>query len=461
MVLAADLRDWLYDFKLESAPNDILEDGRRRVLDFIGLNFAAYATPLGRSVHDGALAMSCGETTGSGASVIGFGTKLPPTNAALVNATLAHAMDFDDTHLATLVHPSAPVIATAFAIGERAGASGRDVLSMTIAGNEISCRLGMAAPGAFHAKGLHPTSVLCTPVAALIAARMLGLDREAALHAMGIACSQASGILESYQDGTWVKTLHPGWAAHSGIAAAYLAQAGFTGPASGLDGRFGILRALLEGPSGAPDIAAVTRGLGEDWETRTNFYKLYPCAQVILPFVEMALQARGEGFDPDSIREITVEIGARYIPVVCEPRETKIAPVTNTQARASIAYAVAAALVHGALDVRHYTQEAIGDPAVRALAAKIFHAPLSPDPAASGFPGAMTIETVTGGSRRLHHVSNSGHPNDPGTPQAVLAKFEANSAAALGPEGIENVCSRVSSMEFAPNIASLIECLRA
>ncbi len=461
MFLASDLRDWVYDFDLESAPSDILEDGRRRVLDFIGLNFAACATPLGRSVHDGAVTLSGGQVSGPGARVIGFGTILPPANAALVNATLAHAMDFDDTHLATLVHPSAPVIATAFAIGERVGASGRDVLAMTIAGNEISCRLGMAAPGAFHAKGLHPTSVLCTPVAALIAARMLGLDRDGALHAMGIACSQSSGILESYQDGTWVKTLHPGWAAHSGIAAACLAQAGFTGPASGLDGRFGVLRALLDGPSGTPDIAAVTRGLGEAWETRTNFYKLYPCAQVILPFVEMALDARREGLDPDSIRAIKVEIGARYIPVVCEPRETKIAPVTNTQARASIAYAVAAALVHGALDVSHYTQEAIQDPAVRALAARIFHAPLSTDTSEPGFPGAMTIETGEGESRRRLHVSNSGHPNDPGTPQAVMAKFEANSAAVLKPEAFQRVGTMVSTIEVIPRIGLLIDRLRA
>lgn len=461
MTLAADLRDWLYGFDLASVPVDIVEDGRRRLLDFIGLNFAAHGTPLGRSVHDGALAMSCGETQGPGARVIGFGTKLPPMSAALVNATLAHAMDFDDTHLATLVHPSAPVIATAFAIGERVGASGRDVLAMTIAGNEISCRLGMAAPGAFHARGLHPTSVLCTPVAALIAARMLGLDRKSALHAIGIACSQSSGILESYQDGTWVKTLHPGWAAHSGIAAAYLAQAGFTGPASGLDGRFGLLRAFLDGPSGSPDIAAVTCDLGEAWETRTNFYKLYPCAQVILPFVEMALEVHREGLEPDAIRTISVEIGERYIPVVCEPRETKIAPVTNTQARASIAYAVAAALVHGALDVTHYTQEAIQNPAVRALAARIFHAPLPTDPTVQGFPGAMTIELEAGGKRRLFHVSNSGHPNDPGTPQAVIAKFKANSAEVLGPARIENICSMVASVENIPSMNSLLDELDA
>lgn len=461
MALAVELCDWIFDLDLESVPADVVADGRRRILDVVGLALATTRTPLGRAVREGGIALSGGAQSSGGARVVGFADRLPPANAAMINATLAHGMDFDDTHLATLVHPSAPIVSTALAIGEAFRISGREVLTAVIAGDEVSCRLGMAAPGAFHAKGLHPTSVLCTPVSALIAARLLELDRTTAVNAVGIACSQSSGLLESFQDGTWVKTLHPGWAAHAGIAAALLARAGFTGPATGLDGRFGLLRALLDGPSTRPDLAALRDGLGEHWENRSNFFKLYPCAHVILPFVEMALELREGGYTPANIARIDIEIGERYIPVVCEPREAKISPRTNTHARASLAYAVAAALVHGSLDVHSYSDAAIHDPAVKSFAARIFHRPLTVEPTGEptgeGFPGVLTATLRDGSETRLARVSRSGHPLDPGTPAAVAAKFNTNALTAITPAAADEIARTIGTIETVATIDRLAD----
>jgi 2-methylcitrate dehydratase PrpD len=454
MTMAEVLRDWIYDFDLDRAPEDILSDGRLRVLDTFGLCLAAADTPLGRSIHTGALSLPGAQ--GGDATVIGFGSRCPPQTAALVNGTLAHAMDFDDTHLPSLVHPSAPIVSVALALAEVFGRSGADVLAAVIAGNEAACRLGTATPGAFHRNGLHPTGILCTPIAAVVSARLMGLDRAQALNALGIACSQSSGVLESYKDGTWVKTLHPGWSAHAGIVAAYLAQSGFSGPATGLDGRFGVLRAMIDGPSTELDETAVTGDLGQRWETRANFYKLYPCAHVILPFIEMARAARGGSIDPDRIVRIIAEIPERYIPVVCEPRPEKIAPKTNTHARASLAYAVAAAMAHGRVGVEEYSDAAISDPAVLAIAQRVEHAPLDPVPEGDGFPGALTIEFADGTRERHVLVSRSGHPSEPGTPASVIRKFREITETRLAEKSGNALLNSIITLEKQHKIDGLL-----
>ncbi len=452
MPLAETLRDFVYATDLASLPPDILDDGRRRILDVVGLALAAAEEPLGRAVLGGARAMG----GGGGAHALGSGAALNPADAAMVNGTLAHAMDYDDTHLPSLVHPSAPVVATALAVGEAAGASGAEVLAAVIAGNEAICRLGMAAPGAFHKTGLHPTGVLSAPGAALVAARLAGLSPEAALHACGIACSQASGILESYADGTWVKTLHPGWSAHAGIAAARLAGAGFTGPASGLDGRFGLLRAMLDGPDTALDLAAAADGLGDHWESRSNYYKIYPCAQVILPVADLALAWRAEGIDAADITAIHLEVPARVIPVVCEPREAKVAPRTGTHARASLAWCTARALLHGDLGIDAFSEDAAADPAVRALADKANHAPLDPEPDGDGFPGALTLTFADGRSERRAALSRRGHPGEADTPAAIDAKFRACARRMLDGPRTDALAAAIGAIEDAKSVAEVM-----
>jgi 2-methylcitrate dehydratase PrpD len=454
MHISTILRDWAYGFELAAVPAPVVADARMRLLDILGLCIAAAPTPLGRAVRDGGAALAGGSAGPS--SVIGDGSQMPPAYAAMVNATLAHAMDFDDTHLPSLMHPSAPMASTALALAQDLGSSGADVLSAITIGNEIACRLCMVAPGAFHGKGLHPTGVLSPPVVALIAAKMMGLDGDRALNAMGIACSLGSGLLEAYQDGSWVKTLHPGWGAHGGIAAAYLARAGFTGPASGLDGRFGLLRAMLDGPGTELDTGSVTDRLGTHWDSQSNFYKLYPNAQVLLPFVDMAREIRKASGGSKALAGIRVEIAPRYIPVVCEPRDAKIAPRTNTHARASLAYAVAVALVRGSAGIDDYSDDAIADPEVLRVAALVEHAPLDPVPPGKGFAGALTVAWADGTSKRLVQVSRRGHPQEPDTPDSVAAKFRDNAGRVLPPQTVEKLYAAAMAVDTHSDIAPLM-----
>ena len=183
---------------------------------------------------------------GPGLSTV-WGTTLSaaPPEAALVNGALAHGLDFDDTHADSVCHGSAVLVPAVLALAESEGLGGRDALTAIVAGYEAMVRIAMAAPGRFHERGWHATAVCGAFGAALAAGKCLRLDAARLTAALGIAASMASGVMEFLEDGSWVKHLHPEWAAQSGIQAAALAREGFTGPATALEGRLGFLRAAL------------------------------------------------------------------------------------------------------------------------------------------------------------------------------------------------------------------------
>ena len=190
--LSRDLAEWTLALRFEDLPERVVADVRLRVLDTLGLVIGGAATPMGRAVH----AASGGLGSGRRARLIPSGKRTSAPTAALAHGTQAHAEDFDDTHNESIMHSSAPVVATVLALGESVRASGREAVVLVAAGNELNCRLGCVAPGDFHEHGFHPTSVLGSITSAILAGRMLGLDAAGTAHAAGIAGSQASGILE-------------------------------------------------------------------------------------------------------------------------------------------------------------------------------------------------------------------------------------------------------------------------
>jgi len=450
---AERLAAWLLGFGPADIPDDLLTDARYRVLDVLGNVMAGSREPLGAAVLRAAPALGSGDE----ARLLPSGAPVPAATAALVNGTFGHALDFDDTHNATLVHPSVPVVATALALGEGAGLDGDALLAAVLAGNEVFCRMGMVAPMAFHRSGLHPTSVLGPPATALVAARVLGLDAAQAVNAMGISGSQASGILESFSDGTWVKTMHPGWAAHGGIVAARLAQAGFTGPATMLEGRFGLFHSHVQREEEPLDFDAMTRELGRDWAVRDCSLKPYACAHVIHPYVDLALGLHRAGVDPEHVERVTAPILPRYIPVVGAPREIKIAPRTPTHARASLPWCIAAALARGRLDLAGFSPEAIADPAVRALAAKIDVVEDPTETAQGQFRGELVVDLADG--MRLHRVQehNRGSVSNPLSHDEIVGKFHENAAGSLTDRGAGRVVEACMGLGAGASAADLIE----
>jgi 2-methylcitrate dehydratase PrpD len=389
--LAQVLADWLAGLRFDDLPDSVKADAQLRILDTLGVAIAASPLPIGRAVRAAAAALGSGDA----ASLVGGGRSTAAL-AALVNGTLAHALDFDDTHNASVMHPSGPAVAVALAMTEAVGGNGQDLLLATAAGIELNCRLGMVAPGAFHAAGQHPTSVLGTAAAALVAARLLQLSAPALVAAAGIAGSQASGILEAYADGTWSKSLHPGWAAHAGIVAARLAQAGFTGPASVFEGRYGIFRSHLSTVEQF-DFDVVTRGLSDRWHMLDTAFKLYPNAHAIHAFIEAALVLRGEHhLTADDVLRARMDVPAEFVGQIAEPRAAKLEPRTTTHARASLYYAVAVAIADGHVGMQHYTDAAIARPDLLQLAARMSHVAVPSPDGVIRFRGTVAIDTRDG-----------------------------------------------------------------
>jgi 2-methylcitrate dehydratase PrpD len=451
------LAEWTLGLQQSDLPSDIVEAVQLRLLDTIGIMLAATDTPIGRAARDGALAMA----SGTSSRIVGFGDRSSAMLTALADGTLAHAMDFDDTHDPSLVHPSAAIVPAALAVGEMVGVSGKELLVVLAAGSEICCRLGNVAPMAFHKRGLHPTGLLTGFGATTVAGRLLGLEPSKMQAAIGIHGSQAAGLLESFSDGTWVKTMHPGWAAFSGIAAVHLAANGFTGPATVFEGRRGLFAALAGAPEGGLHFSRLTSELGHTWEFRRSSVKFYPCAQVIQPFVDLALAAYRQGLRHDHIRTITAPVAEQYIGVVAKPRAEKLSPFTPTHARASLQYCIAAAIQLGHCGPAAFTEEIIHNAAVLSLAGRVA-TPVEISPTAPGqLRARIMIETNDG--RRWESVleHHRGSVENPLARADVEAKFEANTGHILSREQRRALRGTTEDLAALPSVARLLDnCIR-
>ncbi len=251
------------------APGEVPESarhaGRRTVANSVALS-------TGAGDHEAAdLAVAALTALGRGgrSTILGRADRLGVADAALVNGLTAHVEDFDDTHLQTVIHPGAPVVPAALATAEATGASGEQTLLAVVCGIEVALRVGNGITPEHFDRGWHLTSTTGRLGAAVAAGRLLGLDEDAMLVALGAAAVEAAGLQEAL--GTMTKSFHPGKAAADGVEAAYLAAAGFTGPEAPIEGRRGFARTA----SSRVDEDAMLAGLGERWEIERNAFKPY------------------------------------------------------------------------------------------------------------------------------------------------------------------------------------------
>jgi 2-methylcitrate dehydratase PrpD len=331
------------------------------------------------------------------ASVIGGG-RVGAASAAFANGVLIHALDFDDTHPEALVHPTAVVLPAALAIGEREGLPGRDVLTTAVAGFELVIRLGAAVRHGFHARGFHATSVCGVFASALVAARLLDLTREQAVNALGIAGSFASGSLEFLSGGSATKQLHPGWASHGGIVAAFLAAHGATGPATIIEGEAGLFRLFAATSAPAREITAT---LGERWLLSTTQIKPYPACQLSHASIDALKKLAPKLTDLAAIKRITFDVPAESVPIVCEPAAAKLRPRTPYEAKFSLQWCAAAMLVDGSVGVETFEPSQLARPEILHLAERIGYRSFEAEVAAASAPGKVEVET-TGGTLHAH-----------------------------------------------------------
>lgn len=444
---------------------EILRDARRRVTDIVGIALAASEMEPARVV--GEVVEGWG---GNGqASVVGHEGRYPAPSAALLNGTLAHALDYDDTHLPSVLHPSAAVVPAALAAAEANGSSGSDLVAAVAAGDELVVRVGMAGydpelgNSVFFEKGFHATSICGTLGAALAAAMLYGLDEEAVANAVAISASMGAGIIEANRTGGTVKRVHCGWAAHSGIVAAELAARGLTGPPTVFEGRFGFLRAYLDEDA---DPGAITRGLGEEWELARTFFKPYPANHFTHAGIDAAIKLREEGLDPGDVEALELGVAAPVLRTIAQPEDEKARPKTGYAAQFSGPFTVATALVGGGglgVSLDDFTDEDVADEQKLRLASLVSCRADEEctDVFPNQFPAVLRARLKGGEVREARVMHNRGGPENPLSDEELKTKFRANAGRAL-PEGpTSKLEGALGSLEEAANVGEVMGLVRA
>ena len=439
---------------------EILRDARRRVTDIVGIALAASGMEPARIVGE----VVDGWGGRGRAGVVGREGKYPAPGAALLNGTLAHALDYDDTHLPSVLHPSASVVPAALAVAEASGASGRDLLSAVAAGDELVVRTGMAGydpelgNSVFFEKGFHATSICGTLGAALAAAMLYGLDEEAIGNAVAISASMGAGIIEANRTGGTVKRVHCGWAAHSGVVAAELAAHGLTGPPTVFEGRFGFLRAYLDEDA---DTGAVTRGLGEQWELTRTFFKPYPANHFTHAGIDAAMALRGQGLDPDDVEALDLGVAAPVLRTIAQPEEEKARPKTGYAAQFSGPFTVATALVGGGglgVSLDDFTDGNVGDEEKLRLASLVTcHADEECTAVfPNQFPAVLRARLRGGEVREARVMHNRGGPENPLSDEELETKFRANAGRALPEEQATGLEEALGSLERSGGVEGVM-----
>ena len=454
---ARGLAEFVAGMRLSDVPKPVRERAVQLLLDAVGVGLAAGRYPFAERTLAGAKALG-----GDGAStVIGHRERLSLRDAALVNGVLLHGLDFDDSHLTAIIHPTVTCLPATFGVAEAQKASGADMLAAYIAGMECAIRIGASVKGGFHHVGFHATGVISHFSSALVAGRLLGLDADALVRAQGIAASTAGGVQVFLEEGAWTKRLHPGWGAVAGITAATLARNGFFGPSRAYEGRFGLFETHLQEHAGAVDLGRITAGLGSVWELPDTSIKPYPICHFIHGAAEAAIRLHGR-LKPtsESLAEIRVRIPKDTLPIVAEPVAIKTAPANDYDAKFSAQYVVATCLLKGRIGLAELSEEARNDPVVRALARRVA---VEADPE-SGYPkymsGGVSLVTADGRRHDAYVPVNNGSGERALDADGIAEKFFASAELTLPHAKAVRVREAILALETI-SVAELAAALHA
>jgi 2-methylcitrate dehydratase PrpD len=322
-------------------------------------------------------------------TVIGLERTLSAAGAAFVNGTAMHGEDFDDTFEGGPVHAGAVMVPGVLAACERHNPDGASALLGIAVGVETLCRLSLVAPKMVHKAGFHPTAVLGAMAAAVGIGAALKLDRRQLVDALGLAGSMASGIIEYLAEGAWTKRMHPGWAAQAGLRAVLLAKHGFHGPRTVFEGAHGFFHAFAH--TTEADYEMLTADFGERWVTETLAFKPYPCGTMTHPYIDCARRLSTHGVTPDEIREVICEVGEGTVHRLWEPLAHKRHPPNGYAGKFSQPYCIAAAFLHGNIGLEAFTDVAVKDPTVLALAGKVHYVVDLDNPYPNAFTGHVRM----------------------------------------------------------------------
>ena len=413
----ATLAAYVANLKFDDIPQEVLTRAKTLTLDFLGS--AIRARKESESTPSIVKMVEALSLDGKGDSTVFGDTRTwTPAVAALLNGAMGHSLDFDDTHADSSLHPSAPVVPAAFAVGEMMGSSGREVLTAIVAGYEVCCRLGNALdPTSHYARGFHPTATAGTYGAAAAAAKLFGLSKEQIVSAFGVSGSQAAGSLQFLVNGAWNKRYQVGAAAMNGVIAATLARHDFLGSSESVEGKHG----LLVGYSDDAHPEKAVADLGSVYETMKIGVKPYPSCRYTHAAIDALIAMRREhNLTPDQVRRVEIGLHRNGITLTGD-EATKRRPSSIVGGQFSMFFTGALALDQGRFGWDDYAR--LGDDAINALADKF---DVVQDDRLEGRPhpfGArVSIETDDGIHERIYH-DPSGEPGSFPDALAMQQKF--------------------------------------
>ena len=439
----------------EDLPPDVVDRAKYFCLDFAGVTLNGSTTDSAKAV-----VRALDDVGRSGPStIVGTNKRALPEYAAMANGTAFHSIEMDDVNNEASLHPGVVAFPTALAMADIAPVSGKDFISAVVAGYDVIIRLGRALkPKEHYGRGFHPTGTCGAFGGAAVAARLLGLQGDDYTHALGIAGSQAAGSMEYLAQGTWTKRLHPGWSAHSGIWAALLARAGYSGPTTILEGRDGFLNAY----SGDPDPSLVLKDLGEEYQVTRTGVKPHACCRYNQGPIDCLLEiGKSNDFQAMDIEEVKIGVLSQGMRLVAEPVEAKRNPESVVDMQFSMPFAAAVALSYGSASLNEYAIGIPDRPEVRHIMDRV---QCVTDPKLDAqtpklFPAWAEVRTSNGRTMRSELTYPKGDPENPVTWDEMRTKFNLLSAPVISSQRQQEIISAIDSLEQLDDVRQLASLL--
>ena len=439
----------------EDLPPDVVDRAKYFCLDFAGVTLNGSTTDSAKAV-----VRALDDVGRSGPStIVGTNKRALPEYAAMANGTAFHSIEMDDVNNEASLHPGVVAFPTALAMADIAPVSGKDFISAVVAGYDVIIRLGRALkPKEHYGRGFHPTGTCGAFGGAAVAARLLGLQGDDYTHALGIAGSQAAGSMEYLAQGAWTKRLHPGWSAHSGIWAALLARAGYSGPTTILEGRDGFLNAY----SGDPDPSLVLKDLGEEYQVTRTSVKPHACCRYNQGPIDCLLEiGKSNDFQAMDIEEVKIGVLSQGMRLVAEPVEAKRNPESVVDMQFSMPFAAAVALSYGSASLNEYAIGIPDRPAVRHIMDRV---QCVTDPKLDAqtpklFPAWAEVRTSNGRTMRSELTYPKGDPENPVTWDEMRTKFNLLSAPVISSQRQKEIISAIDSLEQMDDVRQLASLL--
>lgn len=448
-----ELAEFAANLRFEDIPDDVVQRTKQLILDVSGVmvrarNDAESTPSLVASMQQLGL-------VGGECSVFGDAKGYAASAAALVNGTLAHSLDFDDTHAEGSLHSSAPIVPATMAAAEIVGASGKDLITATVAGYEIQIRLSIAlSPPDHYDRGFHPTATCGVFAATAGAGKLFGMDADGIESAFGIALSQSAGSMQFLADSAWTKRSHVGQAASNGLICASMAANGFKGPADAFEGNWG----LFKSHTPKADPAKATEGLGEYWQTLRLAVKPYPSCRYTHAPMDAIIELKEEhGIEAADVEEVEVGVSETGWKIVGNPAAEKQAPASIVDGQFSMPFCGAVTLLEGKLVWDDYARH-LENPATREMCKRI---KTVADPWAEGeFPdnmaGVVRIRMKDGTEYEKKVVCPKGEPGNFLTDDELRTKFDGLCGPYLSGSAMDRLATSLLALEEANSVGAVM-----